>query len=98
MSSWNYSIEYDSKTETFSLHTKKHYINCDITEKLTDFFAKVSDILSSRGLPYGITYTKNSAIFAYGKYDGTVISDDVSYLTCYEYSESPQRFCTCYLC
>ena len=94
---WNYIIEYDKVTETFSLHTKKHYINSDITERLTDFFSKVDDLLKARGYPYGITFTRYSAIFAFGKCDGTVISDDINYLKCYEYIESPRRFVDWYL-
>lgn len=89
-------IEYDKHTETFSLHTVTHYI-CDVTDQMFDFFAKIYDILTARGYPFGITYRQTSVIFAYGKATGEVISDEIKYTMCYKYLDEPKRFCDYFL-
>lgn len=91
-------IGYDKYTETFSLHTKtKTHYKCDVTDQMFDFFAKIYDILTARGYPFGITYRQASVIFAYGKATGEVISDELKYTMCYKYLDEPKWFCDYFL-
>lgn len=96
MDTENVIIGYDKFTETFSLHTKTHY-KCDMTDQMFVFFAKIYDILTARGYPFGITYRPTSVIFAYGKATGEVISDEIKYTMCYKYIDSPKMFCNLFL-
>lgn len=91
---WNYQITYDYKTRTFSMHTKKHNIVYDINEAMHTFFSQVCDILYAKYEMFKIKFTSDSAVFIYSKPDHSVISQDVSYLCCYEYLNRPYCFVT----
>ena len=90
----NYKIIYDFKTDTFSMHTKAHTIVCDVNEWLHTFIDQVTDVMTAKYDKFTITKTSDSLVFTYTKLDGQILSEEVSYLKCYEFKDRPYCFVT----